>query len=553
MNTISSLGSLVAIFCLLSQSASLGATFTVTNVQSSGSGSLTQAILDANNSGGADTVKINAVGTVAGNLPDVTGDVTILGPGASLFSIDGGDRILRFSANTTSALTGITVSGGVSSLNTNGGALVNSGNLTIVDCAFSNNRSTGGWGGAVFNSGNMTIRRCLFTGNQSIGSSGANGQNYAGAGGGGAGLGGALYSATGDVFVENCTFSGNTAQGGSGGRGGPATLPAQSGGKGGGINGGLPSGVGTGGFGPGGFGGGGGGGGGFGGSGSTGGFGGGGGGGGGGSGPGQGGTQGTGGGRGGFAIAGSPYSGAGGGGGGGVGGAIFISLGTLTLTNCTFTLNNAVGGSGGTSPNTGAFGDSGIGIGGAVYNRSATVSMSNCIAGANVAGSSPDIAGAILSLGHNVIGNAAGGSGYGATDLTNTDPLLGPLQQNGGPTQTHGLRPDSPALDAGSTANAPYIDQRGFTRPQGRGIDAGAFELEFPKLVSLTKDNTGATLVFTTVSGIKYRIEMQDSLLPGAWQILQDNINGTGTNFTASDLSAGPVVTRFYRIKLLPP
>jgi hypothetical protein len=65
------------------------------------------------------------------------------------------------------------------------------------------------------------------------------------------------------------------------------------------------------------------------------------------------------------------------------------------------------------------------------------------------------------------------------TDLSNTDPLLGPLADNGGPTQTQALQPGSPAIDHGGTSanGCPPTDQRGITRPQGPACDIGAFEL----------------------------------------------------------------------------
>jgi len=65
-----------------------------------------------------------------------------------------------------------------------------------------------------------------------------------------------------------------------------------------------------------------------------------------------------------------------------------------------------------------------------------------------------------------------------ATDLTGTDPLLGPLASNGGPTQTQALEAGSPAIDHGGTSanGCPPTDQRGVTRPQGPACDIGAFE-----------------------------------------------------------------------------
>jgi len=63
------------------------------------------------------------------------------------------------------------------------------------------------------------------------------------------------------------------------------------------------------------------------------------------------------------------------------------------------------------------------------------------------------------------------------SDLPNTDPLLGPLADNGGPTETHRLLVGSPAIDTGTTdALGAVIDQRAVLRPQGAGRDIGAVE-----------------------------------------------------------------------------
>jgi hypothetical protein len=66
--------------------------------------------------------------------------------------------------------------------------------------------------------------------------------------------------------------------------------------------------------------------------------------------------------------------------------------------------------------------------------------------------------------------------------LPDTDPLLDPegLQDNGGPTKTIALQPNSPAVDlVGQEAcPPPATDERGVERPQGDACDAGAFELE---------------------------------------------------------------------------
>ena len=61
-----------------------------------------------------------------------------------------------------------------------------------------------------------------------------------------------------------------------------------------------------------------------------------------------------------------------------------------------------------------------------------------------------------------------------AGDLQNTDPLLGPLANNGGPTLTHLLLPGSPAIDTGSPVLCPATDQRGLARPVDGNLDGVA-------------------------------------------------------------------------------
>jgi predicted outer membrane repeat protein len=93
--------------------------------------------------------------------------------------------------------------------------------------------------------------------------------------------------------------------------------------------------------------------------------------------------------------------------------------------------------------------------------------------------------GTVTSHGYNF--SSDNGSGYlnGPGDQINTDPLLGPLQDNGGPTLTHMLLPGSPAIDAGDPnfTPPPFHDQRGpcfyrvFGRPRRR-IDVGSVEVQ---------------------------------------------------------------------------
>ena len=74
-----------------------------------------------------------------------------------------------------------------------------------------------------------------------------------------------------------------------------------------------------------------------------------------------------------------------------------------------------------------------------------------------------NIDGTATSLGYNISSDDGGGNLTGPGDQINTAPLIGPLQDNGGPTLTHALLPGSPAIDAGDPnfSPPPSTDQRG--------------------------------------------------------------------------------------------
>jgi CSLREA domain-containing protein len=86
----------------------------------------------------------------------------------------------------------------------------------------------------------------------------------------------------------------------------------------------------------------------------------------------------------------------------------------------------------------------------------------------------------VESLGYNLDHDGSCGL-HAPGDLPNTDPLLGPLADNGGPTRTHALRRGSPAVDhVPAAACAEAVDQRGVPRPQpdqrASPCDVGAYE-----------------------------------------------------------------------------
>lgn len=165
------------------------------------------------------------------------------------------------------------------------------------------------------------------------------------------------------------------------------------------------------------------------------------------------------------------------------GGGIFSS-GTLTITNSTFSGNSTTYGGGIgddgtlTITNSTFFGNSAT-LGGGILNNSGTATLLNIIVANSTSGG--NCSGTITNGGNNIDDGTT--CGWGSTDgsISSTDPLLGALADNGGPTQTFALLTGSPAMD-GVTFNAPNsapsMDQRGVARPQGVGYDIGAFESE---------------------------------------------------------------------------
>lgn len=130
---------------------------------------------------------------------------------------------------------------------------------------------------------------------------------------------------------------------------------------------------------------------------------------------------------------------------GGEGGVIDV-LGAIRLESCTVTGNSVPANSA------------------AVYAFGGTVQYRNTIVSANTPNQFGG--GGLTSLGHNISSDGTGNL-LAPGDLTNTNPLLGPLADNGGPTLTHALLPGSPAIDAADTATFPATDQRGIARPLG--------------------------------------------------------------------------------------
>ncbi|OGO32538.1 MAG: hypothetical protein A2Z16_06650 [Chloroflexi bacterium RBG_16_54_18] len=163
--------------------------------------------------------------------------------------------------------------------------------------------------------------------------------------------------------------------------------------------------------------------------------------------------------------------------------------GTIYLTNVTISNNSA-----GTSPyeygggiynETGTFvilnstiAENSAGMGGGIALSAGLVRLKNSLFWANTTG---NCSGSITSEGNNIENGSMCGLSQ-PSDLSNTNPRIGLLENNGGPTLTHALLRNSPATDLGDNSVCPIIDQRGFGRPvdgnqDGNSIcDSGAFE-----------------------------------------------------------------------------
>jgi hypothetical protein len=187
----------------------------------------------------------------------------------------------------------------------------------------------------------------------------------------------------------------------------------------------------------------------------------------------------------------------------GNGGGI-LTFGTLTITNSTLSGNSA-----------------GSGYDGGIGNYFGTVEIGNTILKTGVLGQNIISFVGLTSLGYNLRNDAAGGDGttgpgglLNATgDQRNTDPLLGPLQNNGGPTFTHTLLVGSPAIDAGDPNFDPNsftppltTDQRGsgFARVANGRIDIGAFEVQQPPYAAQVQQpiNSDGSSVFSVRRGV---------------------------------------------------
>jgi CSLREA domain-containing protein len=479
----------IAAFSLsIGPGAARAATRTVTSLNNSGGGTLRDTLAAA---AAGDTIQFSVTGQIKlDSSLTITKNVTISGPGQAQLTVtrdDDGFALFVVNTGLTVSISDISITnakgdefetGGIqnaANLTLNrcifsgnatgdagdGGSIENTGVLTCTDCAFNNNKADD-IGGAIANEpgGIVTVTSCTFTGNAASGEGGGAITNYGGA----------------QSTINSCTFNSNTASAGG------ALMNFGYGGS---------SGV--------------------------------------------------------FTIRNSSFNNNNA---SGYGGAIYSQLGTvtvvnstlannsakqnggavhnddgnLTLRNCTLSKNSAAVG-GGVSNNgagngytanatvtTSTLADNSAPNGGGIYNSGtdsgeARVTLedtilysANTTPGANLINTG--IGTSVISHGYNLSSDSAGGYLTAQGDQINMDPKLGPLQDNGGPTQTMALLQGSPAWDKGKSFTV-TTDERGFQRPVdipsianaigGDGSDIGAVEMDTiqtgPAFVVTTADD----------------------------------------------------------------
>ena len=479
---------------------------------------------------------------------------TVLDGSGHQVTISGNNTVGIFyvAPNVNFVLTNLTIANGSSP---NGAGIFNDhGQVTVNACRIIGNHAqaasgTGtnsgadGFGGAVYNSGQFTAIDSSFISNSVTGGFGqqdlwlAPEDWFCSPGGAGGNAGGGVIFNSGTLIVSGCSLANNGAIGGLGGVGQSGyfcDLPHITGGHGGAggngkggailnsgaamlVNSTLAMNVGTG---------------------------------------GRGGAGGNGGGA--YDPDYSPSDGGPGGTGGTGAGAIYDVNGQMYVTNCTLALNSGIPGAGGAGGGAGPIGPCGgrpggyagaIGSNGpaGVGSQTAGTHFFNTLLLSNVPS---NCSGLVSDGGYNMSSDAsvafpASGS------RTNINPMLGPLVNNGGPTLTMALLPGSPAIDAGGAIGAPAIDQRGVLRPQGAGMDIGAFEFQYIPVFTTARFQS-ATNFWLQACGLppQQTCTLQVSTNLTVWWDLAAQVVGTNGQCEFVHTNCGSGGARFYRLKL---
>jgi hypothetical protein len=231
---------------------------------------------------------------------------------------------------------------------------------------------------------------------------------------------------------------------------------------------------------------------------------------------------------------------------GGSGGGI-LNLGTANIYNSTISGNTATSGSGG-------------GVAGYVTLLSSTIVANNLDNGTG-----PDVSGTINASNQSLLSNNTGAAiTTNNGTLLNVNPLLGPLANNGGPTQTMAIGNNSPAKDAGNNILALAADQRGgsFARVYGSAPDIGAFEVQPSAHIQAVQVNDGSpqrsrvtslTVTFdqpvmlpaNTSDAFQLKRQSDNAIVGLSWMV---NGNSVTLTFTGGPLDFGSLADGRYTL-----
>jgi hypothetical protein len=232
---------------------------------------------------------------------------------------------------------------------------------------------------------------------------------------------------------------------------------------------------------------------------------------------------------------------------GGSGGGMAIE-GWASTYNCTISGNQATGSVGqpGTGSSEGQAGSPGRG-GGIRLLWALSFNLAHTLVGDNAAlGVGQDCSGEFESEDYNLIESIGDCTLTGdmAHNIVGDDPGLRSLTDNGGPTETHALLPDSPALDGGNSLcydaedNLVTVDQRGKGRPVDGGddgsllCDIGAFEAQGNFLLGVTVEGSGSGTVTSQPAGIDCGADCSQTYFDGTVVTLTTTAD-TGSQFVS--------------------
>ena len=250
------------------------------------------------------------------------------------------------------------------------------------------------------------------------------------------------------------------------------------------------------------------------------------------------------------------------------GGVLFNDFtGTLVLEQCTLSGNSAI-------TEAGAIYHRGVSMlvhhctisgnqapaFGAIYNDdSIPVSLNNTIVAGNTGSNGADLhnRGTLTRIGANMLAGYVQfgvGSSTGPAAITST-PLLAPLANYGGPTQTMPPLPGSPAIDGCTSGTSFATDQRGQPRIVGAFADIGAvegvFNPAFPLVNVTVLGNGNVQFSFNNLSGLSFTVLAGTNVAAplNTWVNLGPAVEAPPGTFHFTDLQATNYPYRFYQVR----